>query len=439
MAYTVHPAAEFFPLLPADELQALADDIKANGLRESIKLFAGQILDGRNRYRACELAGVEPHFETIPDHHDPYDCAYAWNALRRHLAPGQRVIIKGLMLDASAQWRRLRQEKASAALQPRNAQGHFGPMVSNDANGQGRTREILAELADTSPATAERALTLIDRRPDLAAQVQWGRQSLNAALQQMRREAVPVSAVVPTTRQAGLFLCVAAAERLPLPDASVDVIITSPPYNIGPKAGVQEHREDGYWRTGGRAWGGIEGETVLPEAQYQAWQLQVLLELFRVARPGASLFYNHKVRQRDGAMIHPMAWLLQADGWTLRQEIIWDRKSTHNHELTYFWPHDERIYWLTKGRPHLPASGIGQSTVWSFPFEPDTWHVSPFPEELPRRCLTAVGIAGKVVLDPFGGRMTVCKVALSLGAERVIGCDINPQHLIRACAEHRWR
>jgi hypothetical protein len=64
-AWRVHPAAALFPPMPADELQALADDIKKNGQRIPIAVTPdGVVLDGRNRLAACELAGVTP--ATLP-------------------------------------------------------------------------------------------------------------------------------------------------------------------------------------------------------------------------------------------------------------------------------------------------------------------------------------------------------------------------------------
>jgi hypothetical protein len=66
-----HPLANFFPLLEDAELQALADDIREKEQKESIKLFNGKILDGRNRYRACWLASVKPWFEDISGEPDP--------------------------------------------------------------------------------------------------------------------------------------------------------------------------------------------------------------------------------------------------------------------------------------------------------------------------------------------------------------------------------
>ena len=47
-----HPAAELFPMLPAAELNSLADDIKTNGLKQAITIHENAILDGRNRWAA---------------------------------------------------------------------------------------------------------------------------------------------------------------------------------------------------------------------------------------------------------------------------------------------------------------------------------------------------------------------------------------------------
>ena len=217
-----------------------------------------------------------------------------------------------------------------------------------------------------------------------------------------------------------------------LDNESIDIIITSPPYNLGQAS----------WPMGGQGRtvreSGIGYDDNQKEAAYQAWQVDVLNELYRVAKPRASLFYNHKVRQQDGAIIHPMEWLAKSD-WTIRQEIIWDRGSTHNHNPYLFWPEDERIYWLVKGKPIIADGGVGQSTVWRFhgPIA-GTWHPAPFSEELPRRCLQAVGFEGALVLDPFGGSMTTCIVASEMGM-RSIGVDVNPEYIEKVKKEYGWR
>lgn len=89
----VHPVADLFPMLAADELAELADDIKVRGLLQPIVLDAdGRVLDGRNRLAACEIAGAEPWFQTY-DGDDPDGYALAVNIARRHLTTGARAII----------------------------------------------------------------------------------------------------------------------------------------------------------------------------------------------------------------------------------------------------------------------------------------------------------------------------------------------------------
>ena len=228
-------------------------------------------------------------------------------------------------------------------------------------------------------------------------------------------------------------LIVGYAESLDLPDGCVDLIITSPPYNL----------ETGHWPMGGNGRSprsaGIGYDDDLQLIDYMRWQVDVLNELYRVASPGASLFYNHKPRNKDGQLIHPMAWILdESNPWTLRQEIIWDRGSTHNHSASLFWPEDERIYWLTKGKPDLPDKPIGLSTVWKFhgPVA-STWHPAPFDEQLPQRCIEAIGREGITVLDPFAGSCTTAKVALDYGYD-AIAVDISVDYLLKAAIENGW-
>jgi hypothetical protein len=91
---TIHPAAEAFPLLPEDELQELAADIRVNGLRYPIMLDSTghQLLDGRNRLRACEMAGVEPRFDWLPEGTDAAAYIISVNIARRHLTKGQQAL-----------------------------------------------------------------------------------------------------------------------------------------------------------------------------------------------------------------------------------------------------------------------------------------------------------------------------------------------------------
>lgn len=204
---------------------------------------------------------------------------------------------------------------------------------------------------------------------------------------------------------------------------TIDLIVTSPPYNIGPKGG-----------NGRVLWGGVEysdHSDVMLENKYQEWQVGILDELWRVVKPGGSLFYNHKVRNRKGEGIHPIEWILKSK-WVFRQQITWDRGSTHNKEMSYFWPEDELIFWLTKGTDgiYLSSEGARMSTVWEFKFELNTDHPAPFPKTLPAQCIRAASREGDVVLDPFGGSMTTCHAAREL-KRKSIGVDISKTYVLK--------
>lgn len=108
-----HPLSEYLPELPASELKELANDIKANGLREAIVLLDGQILDGRNRFAACKIAKVEPAFVSFEDLSsagalrdvDPLKYVASMNLHRRHLNETQRAAIADEMSRASERGR----------------------------------------------------------------------------------------------------------------------------------------------------------------------------------------------------------------------------------------------------------------------------------------------------------------------------------------------
>jgi len=98
-ALEFHPLADLFPLIEGEEFDQLVEDIRANGLRHTIILHEGKILDGRNRYRACLAASVEPETmvwrEEWPHHGRGGALAYVLsvNLHRRHLTTDQRAAI----------------------------------------------------------------------------------------------------------------------------------------------------------------------------------------------------------------------------------------------------------------------------------------------------------------------------------------------------------
>jgi DNA modification methylase len=100
-----HEYANLFPLMPENELKELAESIKENGLLHPIAVFQEKILDGRNRHKACLLAGVEPIYIQYTGG-EPLKYVLAENLARRHLSETQRAVVAaGLANMENGGWR----------------------------------------------------------------------------------------------------------------------------------------------------------------------------------------------------------------------------------------------------------------------------------------------------------------------------------------------
>lgn len=91
--YRSHPAADVFPLLEGAAFDALVDDIRQHGQRDPIIMLDGMILDGRNRWRACGVAGLEPITVEWQGSGDPLAFVVSCNLHRRHLSSSERAMI----------------------------------------------------------------------------------------------------------------------------------------------------------------------------------------------------------------------------------------------------------------------------------------------------------------------------------------------------------
>ena len=100
----VHPFADLFPMLGDDDLRALAESIREDGLLAPLTLTPdGTLLDGRNRLAACQRAGVDPVFEVYEG--DPFAFVVASNINRRHLSTGQQAM--GIAISLTEQGKRV--------------------------------------------------------------------------------------------------------------------------------------------------------------------------------------------------------------------------------------------------------------------------------------------------------------------------------------------
>jgi transposase len=96
-----HPFSALFPPISDEDFGKLAADIKLNGLHQPIVRYQGKILDGNNRYRACELVRIAPKFADFNgDDAQARNYVISANIHRRHLSPDQRREIIATLLKA---------------------------------------------------------------------------------------------------------------------------------------------------------------------------------------------------------------------------------------------------------------------------------------------------------------------------------------------------
>lgn len=212
-----------------------------------------------------------------------------------------------------------------------------------------------------------------------------------------------------------------------LPDESVDCVITSPPYNLSAKKPQKHKRHNmvGYDGFGDH----------IPEHEYQQQQVELLNACCRVLRPAGSLFYNHKPRHVDGIEINPHTWIERSD-CELYQTIIWNRKSTPNHERRHQWPVQDYIFHLYRPRqlPRVNLTCANWTSIWSIDWSETrrNAHPAPFPHELVARCITLADCQeGDIVLDPYMGSGTTAVVAVEHGLQ-FVGYEISSRYIKHA-------
>lgn len=215
-----------------------------------------------------------------------------------------------------------------------------------------------------------------------------------------------------------------------LPDNSVHLMVTSPPYNVG-----KEYDDD------------------LTEQEYSDLLYSVWQETWRVLAPGGRACVNIANLGRKpyiplNAMIsHQMIEI----GFLMRGEIIWNKSASAGTSCAWgSWKSPsnpvlrdthEYILIFSKDQFNCPANGrISTITkdefleytksVWTFPTESAKRvnHPSPFPVELPRRLIQLYTYENDLILDPFMGSGTTAVAALKSGRS-YIGYDISDRYV----------
>lgn len=198
-----HPIAGIFPMMEPDDFNALVEHIKKNGLQEPIVLYEDKILDGRNRYEACDVAGVEPmlmEFESMSDEiraAGPVEFVWGRNNARRHLTASVRATCAAAAVpffeaDAAA-----RKKAGLKQNQPSAQTGANGDELSQETGhdaadesqvptkkkrpGEGKATAQAAKKFKVGTRSVEKARKLLKTDPKKFEAVKAGKLSLNKA------------------------------------------------------------------------------------------------------------------------------------------------------------------------------------------------------------------------------------------------------------------
>lgn len=166
--HELHPLCTLFPRMSGAEFDALVADVTANGLQNPIVLFDDMVLDGGNRYRACQVADVEPRFVQFTGD-SIVSFVLSANLHRRHMSAGQQAAI----VSAAQDW---------AKAQVQGANRHT--MQTGNVTGL-RTVADRAAQSGASDKTQRMADKVAKASPELVRQVAHGEKTLPQAVREV--------------------------------------------------------------------------------------------------------------------------------------------------------------------------------------------------------------------------------------------------------------
>jgi len=212
------------------------------------------------------------------------------------------------------------------------------------------------------------------------------------------------------------------AEMSNMPDASIDLVVTSPPYNNWRNRRTQANKKE-YWDRTNINYGTYNDK--MTDADYALWQIKVLNECCRILKDTGSILYNHKDMIFNFEVTTPISWILRSN-CVYRQRITWNRGGMQAFNPVRFYRVEEDIYILGKKAKGFTwnKEAAKYLSIWNIHPSPKNNHPASFPCEIPKRGIEAFTNEGDTVLDPFMGSGTTGVACLKLN-RNFIGIEID--------------
>lgn len=169
-----HEASMIFPMMGDSELASLSDDIEKNGQRDPCLIVGGKIIDGRNRWMACKMRGIEPKTKQISEPDDPVAFVLSLNLHRRHLTPSQSSMCAARAREI---YERDAKERRDATLKQNATEVENLPQRD-----VGKARDIAGKAFGVSGKSVDHAKRVIEKGiPELSKAVDQGRMAVSTA------------------------------------------------------------------------------------------------------------------------------------------------------------------------------------------------------------------------------------------------------------------
>lgn len=199
-----HELANIFPVLSDGDMDALCEDIRKHGQHEPIAIFDGKIIDGRNRFIACERIGIEPKFINLDvgSNNDALNYVISMNLTRRHLTSSQRAAVA---IDAGGIMERLRAEAKARQGERKDLKPNISQQIDESSNIT-RTDTQAAKLFDTNRQYINSAKKIKGVMPEKFEEIKQGKTTITKVEKEMKKQNDPRTKTVSANYKRNNFI-----------------------------------------------------------------------------------------------------------------------------------------------------------------------------------------------------------------------------------------